>query len=446
MTVPHPQLGDGQREAVAAALCHVSAERLRELVLGVTAVPSPTGEERPLAEHIVRVLRETGIDADLQLIDERQANAVGRLHGAGDGAHLLLYAPIDTLTTGNPDEDLPWLAPQMPTDALPSPYIVGDCVVGLGASNPKGHVACILMAAEAIARARLALRGDLLLGFGAGGMPTNARELPGSHRRNTGQGTGCSFMLEQGIQADYAVIAKPGWAVAAEEVGLCWFDFRVYGTHTYVGSRHLMPYRNAIADAAEVIRRLESWFERYAERYATATITPQGIVSSIHAGWPRMAAVTPDVCWFRADLRITPDTSPMTAMREIEGFLREVGAELPGITIDMQMSLSIPGTATPADNWIVRSATAAWERLEGRPHEPPSRTSGATDANILRSRGVATARLGMPKVTDPELVTGFRQGMNTVDIRAMQRLTHALIEIGVDTTMRPRHELTKAAL
>ncbi len=158
-----------------------------------------------------------------------------------------------------------------------------------------------------------------------------------------------------------------------------------------------------------------------------------------------MAAVTPGVCWFRADLRVAPGTPPMAVLREIEGFLREVREDMLDVAVDVRMSLSIPGTATPADNWIVRSAAAAWERLEGRPHAPQSRTSGATDANILRSRGLPTARLGMPKVTDPGLVTGFREGMNTVDVRAMQRLTRALIEIAVDTTMRPLHELAGAA-
>ena len=60
------------------------------------------------------------------------------------------------------------------------------------------------------------------------------------------------------------------------------------------------------------------------------------------------------------------------------------------------MILAIPGTATPQDNWIVRAAVAAWEEMEGRPHEPIIANSGATDANILRARGLSTARSAWP--------------------------------------------------
>ena len=55
----------------------------------------------------------------------------------------------------------------------------GDHVVGLGASNPKGHAAAVMAAAEAIAAAGIPLRGDLLVGLGAGGMPTNGRAPAG---------------------------------------------------------------------------------------------------------------------------------------------------------------------------------------------------------------------------------------------------------------------------
>lgn len=436
MSAPNSKWSEKQRAAADAATRYVSLDRLRELVVGITDVPSPTGDERPLAEFITAGLCSLGISAETQPLDERQANAVARLRGIGDGAHLMLYAPIDTLTTGNPDEDLPWMAEHMPLDALPTARIVGDHVIGLGASNPKGHAACILMAAEAVHRARLTLLGDLILAFGAGGMPTNAREGAPGGRRNTGQGVGCSFLLEQGTYPDYAVIAKTGWAASAEEVGLCWFDFRVSGTHTYVGSRHLMPYRNAIADAGQVISRLERWFEDYAARHDTGTIRPQGIVGAIRGGWPRMAAVTPDSCWFRVDLRIGPDTTPGDARREVEAFLETLHDDLPDVTVSLDMVLSIPGSSTSPDNWVVRSAVAAWERLEGRVHSAPQATSGATDANILRGHGVPTVRLGMPKVADPQLVSGFRQGMNTVDVRAMEKLTRALIEVIVDTTMR----------
>ncbi|MDX6742398.1 peptidase dimerization domain-containing protein [Actinocorallia sp. A-T 12471] len=442
----------------ALARARVRPERLAELVCGLVERPSPTGDELAVASYAADVLADAGLAADVQPLDARQANARARLPGTGQGSALLLYAPIDTLTTGLPEADAPWTGPErtrqaepwppqagapaqeerlpdpgpgLRPDLLPEPRVFGDHVVGLGAGNPKGHAACVLAAAEAIAAAGVPLAGDLLVGLGAGGMPTNALRLGGDPRRHTGQGVGCSFLLEQGWWADHAVIAKPGWAAAHEEVGLAWFDVRVPGTHTYVGSRHRMPYRNAIAAAADVVARLEEWFAEYAAAHTEGTCAPQGIVASITAGNPRMAAVTPAECVIRCDVRLTPGTSPLAVKRELE-------AVLGGSDARCELVLAIPGTRTDPADPVVRAAVAAWEELEGRPHQPMTGMSGATDANILRGRGIPTVRIGMPKPDTKDLPvdpsTDFAMGMNTVDVRQMVRLTHALIRIALDVT------------
>lgn len=355
---------DEQRRAwTAEAWRHVTAERLRELIVGLVGVPSPTGDERPLAEHIAATLSSVGLRATTQAIDARQANAWARLEGDGSGPDLMLYAPIDTLTVGEESEDVPWIGPELREDMRPWATVYDDLVTGLGASNPKGHAACVMMAAEAIALAGIPLTGDLVAAFGAGGMPTNAR--PGSDRANTGQGVGCSFLLEQGVWTDYAVIAKPGWTVSWDEVGLAWFEVTVHGTHTYAGSRHRLPYDNAIARAADVVRHLEEWFVTYAERHTDGTVAPQGIVSSVRGGWPRMAAVTPAVCTLRVDLRIGPDTTPIQAKREFKSAVEALRDKLPGLDATVEMILAIPGTRTSRESWIFRSAAAALGGLRG---------------------------------------------------------------------------------
>ncbi|WP_030263479.1 M20 family metallopeptidase [Streptomyces violens] len=425
-----------------AAWRHITGDRLRELITGLVDIPSPTGDEAPLARHIANTLADAGVTgATVQPLDDRQANAYGRLRGDGTGPDLMLYAPIDTLTVGEESEDVPWIGPELREDMRPAARSVGDLVTGLGASNPKGHAACVMMAAEAIARAGIPLTGDLVAAFGAGGMPTNAR--PVGTRLNTGQGAGCSFLLEQGVWTDYAVIAKPGWTVSWDEVGLVWFEVTVRGTHTYVGSRHRLPYDNAIARAGEVACHLEEWFAEYAEHHTHGTVAPQGIVSSIRGGWPRMAAVTPAACTLRVDLRIAPETTPMQAKREFTAALDALGEKLPGPAATAEMILAIPGTRTDPDSWVHRSATAAWEALEGRAHEVVRGNSGATDANILRGRGIPTVRVGMPKVTEAEapFPIDFARGMNTVSVPAMEKLTRHLVRTAIDTVTRTRAEM-----
>lgn len=431
---------DGQRRAWAAeAWQHVTTDRLRDLIVGLVDTPSPTGDEAPLAGHIAATLSDAGCPARTQPIDDRQANAWARLSGDGTGPDLMLYAPMDTLTVGAESEDLPWIGPELRTDMRPRAEVIGDLVTGLGASNPKGHVACVMMAAEAIARAGIPLTGDLVAAFGAGGMPTNAR--PGSVRRNTGQGVGCSFLLEQGLWTDYAVIAKPGWTVSWDEVGLVWFEVTVRGTHTYAGSRHRLPYDNAIARAGDVARSLEEWFVDYALRHTDGTVAPQGIVSSVRGGWPRMAAVTPAACTLMVDLRISPDTTPMQAKREFTAALDAIREKSPGLDVSAELVLAIPGTRTDPDSWVCRSAMAGWSAFEDREHEVIRGNSGATDANILRGRGIPTVRIGMPKVAEAPFEIDFARGMNTVDVNAMAKLTRHLIRTAVDTVTRSRDEI-----
>lgn len=425
---------------VAKLLAAITEDRLRAAAHAVTAIPSPTGREAPLAHLLADRLGAAGFAATAQHIDELQANAVGRLRGSGGGEDLMLYAPIDTLTTGEEALDVPWAGDRLRPDMLAQPRDEGPFVSGLGASNPKGHAACILVLAEALGEIRPELAGDVVVAFGAGGMPTNAVEAPGyPQRANTGQGVGCSFLLERGWYTDHAVIAKPGDFVAHEEVGLAWFEVTVPGIHTYVGSRHRMPYRNPIVVAGEVVARLERWLADYSVRHRTATAAPQGVIGSIAGGWERMLAVTPALCRLRLDVRVAPGTIALQVKRELAGFVTALGSDLEA-DLGVEMVLAVPASHTPSDAPIVRRAIDAWERTSGRPHEPVPDNSGATDANILRARGIPTARVGMPKASSDELdvdpALDFSRGMNTVDVRAMRRLCEVLARTTIATTRK----------
>ena len=78
---------------------------------------------------------------------------------------------------------------------------------------------------------------------------------------------------------------------------------------------------------------------------------------------------------------------------------------------------------------IVRATTAAWEQVAGRTHEAILENSGATDANILRLRGIPTARVGMTKVliAPDGGPVDFTLGMNIVDLNEMRRLVEVLV-------------------
>lgn len=433
---------DAQRRGWTEQACaHVNRDRLRDLLAGLVDIPSPTGDEAPLARHITETLEASGIESHTMYLDDRQANSWGRVRGGGTGPDLLLYAPIDTVTSGNAEEDLPWAGKSLRADMVPQAVADKDYVIGLGASNPKGHAACVMAAGEAIRAAGIPLSGNLLLGFGAGGMPTNARPGVGNPRLNTGQGVGCSFLLEQGVWADFALIAKPGWTVSWEEVGLAWFEITVHGSHTYVGSRHRLPYRNPVALAGAVANRLEEWFPQYSQAHRDGLVLPQGMVANIRGGWERTASFTPENVRMMVDLRLSPRTTPSAAKRELVTAVREISDALGGVRIDVEQVLSIPGEGSDPQMWLCRRAVDAWEATEGAPHQEFHDASGATDANILRGRGIPTVRVGMPKVVDAPFEVDFAMGMNTVDLTAAEKFTRYLVRVALDTVTRTLEEV-----
>ena len=48
-------------------------------------IASPTGGEIDMARYLVDRLGRAGIDSELQFVDENRPNAIGHLHGRGEG-------------------------------------------------------------------------------------------------------------------------------------------------------------------------------------------------------------------------------------------------------------------------------------------------------------------------------------------------------------------------
>ena len=404
----------------------ISDDSLIETLSSLVNIASPTGEEAPLASHIASQLEEIGITAETQNLGGRQANALGKMGGIGSGRNLLLYAPIDTVTSNNEAEDIPWAAPEMRDDLRAFSAVKDGHVFGLGAHNPKGHAACIIETARVLKALNLDLPGQLFFGFGAGGMPTHSRSgiKPGS-----GHGAGCQHMLQSLPSIDGAIIAKSGTSVTWEEVGFIWLEVTVEGQHNYVGARHLMPYDNAIANAAKLVLELEPWFEKYADHHATDLVRPQGTISFMESGWKRMPAFTPAAARFRIDLRFGPSQTADDAEAEITKAIDDMIKEL-GFAAQIKRIQTIPASHTSPDSDIIKTAISIWEFLHGKPHEPFRIMSGSTDANIIRNFGIPTARIGLAKANMPDI--DFALGMNCVSVDELRRLTRFLTMTSIE--------------
>lgn len=191
-------MSEPNREKAAA---HVTPEVVRQTLMDMIDIRSPTGSEAAMAEYIVDRLRRAGLDASLQPVEEGRPNAVAHLRGRGDGLNLLFTGHMDTSYSG--DEE------HLHGEGFRPKGIYRDgWIWGLGASNMKSGLAGLVVAIEALATTGAVLRGDVSLGAVVGEIEKIAtEEFQG--REYAGYGVGTKHLVSHGVTGDFALLAEP---------------------------------------------------------------------------------------------------------------------------------------------------------------------------------------------------------------------------------------------
>jgi acetylornithine deacetylase/succinyl-diaminopimelate desuccinylase-like protein len=401
-----------QRKWYEAACEKIDQQRLKQLIFDLTAHHSPTGAEREASEFMTEYMNNFGMDAKYQAITETSGNTVGRVHGSGDGPNLMLYAPIDTLLEGDPEKDLPHAGPEMRADMLPSPYIDGDLVIGLGASNPKSMVATIAETANCIVEAGVPLKGDLIVASAGGGMPWIVPE-----RNNAGISNGVSHMLSHGVSPDFGIIVKPWDEVYYEHPGMIWIKVTCWGSMGYAGIPRGTPgFRSSMVPAAKVILEIEQWLTEYPDKHTSAQIKPEGWIGAVNGGWPLKPACPGAACEIVFDVRTNPNQTTAQVEQEFAEVMRGIMAKYDDVDAEWETIVSCDASSTPPDHWIVQSSTRAWEETHGRKYEGAPYLSGQTDAATINRFGVPLVRVGFPWVGDKEMPEEYADGLGGMGV------------------------------
>ena len=179
MTIAGGALADVQKTVLA----RIDDEEIVRLASDLIRIPSFTTEETSCAEWIANYLRNQGVEAELQEIEPGRKQTVARLPGTGGGKSIMLngHIDIDPLASG-------WTRDPF------EPWIADGKIFGHGIFNMKAGVTACLMAALALKRAGVPLRGDVVIAC-------VAAEL------NSGIGT--IHALTHGYRTDVAVIPEP---------------------------------------------------------------------------------------------------------------------------------------------------------------------------------------------------------------------------------------------
>ncbi|MGQ7793163.1 M20 family metallopeptidase [Faunimonas sp. B44] len=370
--------------AEASAL--ITHEAVRDLLAAMVDIRSPTGEEREMAEFMVARMRAAGLAADLQFVSEGRPNAVGHLRGTGEGLNLLFTGHMDTSYDGTED--------YLSGDGYKPKAVCRDgWMWGLGAHNMKSGLAAAMIAAEAIARAGIRLRGDVSIAGVVGEIEKTAiEEFQGTSF--AGYGVGTRHLVTHGVTADYAILAEPSaLTIATANMGCIWVRISVKGTVSHAALSNRPNVRNAIRLMHELEAEIFEWSQDYEAAHVYMGERPNVTVAAIRGGAPWRLSRNPVSCSLYLDIRTVPGQTVDEVKRELRrllrGFAERKGVEEP----DLFFYVTDPAMVIDEESPVVDALGAAQKAVMGERPASTIRRPGS-DAIHLASYGVPCVQFG----------------------------------------------------
>ncbi|MBC7778959.1 MAG: M20/M25/M40 family metallo-hydrolase [Proteobacteria bacterium] len=359
----------------AAAL--ITPQGVRDTLVEMVDIASPTGREGAFADYLVERLRRCGCRAWLQPVSPGRPNAIATLRGSGSGTNLLFTGHMDTSYDG--DEDY------LQGDGFKPRGIVRDnWVWGLGANNMKSGLASAVVAIEALAHAGAKLHGDVLFG-GVVGETEKAPIEEFDSPSQSGYGIGTRYMVTHGVTADCAVLCEPTTLqVCTANMGVTWFKITVGGTMSHSAWSSKPGVVNAIAEMHRLQSMIGEWSEHYTATHEYLGERPNVTVAAIRGGMPWRLSRNPWQCSLYLDVRTVPGTTTDDLKRGLRAVLRAFAEERGCDEPLLDAYVSDPATDigdTPAITQVMR---AAHRRVTGNDAPGIIRRPGADSTHLNR--------------------------------------------------------------
>jgi acetylornithine deacetylase len=301
---------------LSKAEAFVTPEAVRQTLLDMIDIRSPTGSEAAMADYVVNRLRGAGLDASRQLVEEDRPNAVGHLPGRGDGLNLLFTGHMDTSYSG--DE-----AHLSGEGFRPKGIYRDGWIWGLGASNMKSGLAGLVVAVEAIAKSGIKLRGDISLGAVVGEIEkAPIEEFQG--REYSGYGIGTKHLVSHGVTADFALLAEPtGLRICTANMGCLWARISVGGSVAHAALTNKPGTVNAINVARQLCDDIDAWAKQFMNAHVFLGEHANVTLAGIRGGDPWRLSRNPYDCRIYLDIRTVPGQKPDDIKRELRAALRQ---------------------------------------------------------------------------------------------------------------------------
>lgn len=421
------------KDVAQKALAQIDRNELAQLGCDLANIPSPTGQEKGMADFIYGWFRDNGLKAVQQEVEVGRPNAIGIVKGDGTGLSLGFNGHTDTSFTGT-SADARMTATLESAEDLRG-RIIGNKVHGLGISNMKGGLAAFMIAGKALKKSGVKLKGDVVLAAVVGEI-SRSPIGPWQSQEYRGEGTGTRHLLTHGMHTDYAVCCDGSdLNIVWTQMGVVQIKVTTFGKAqaAWGSKRSVKPMEqfNAIIKMTKIIEAVERWGAAFEEKYIyqspTGPLWPKVNIGGIEGGAPYRPNYFPGVCSIYIDVRMPPQVRPVMIQHELESALNALGVDY-----DLDVYKSLLGHEGKKVDPLVACAEEVHQFLfsEKIKTESTERASIWTDTNIYNELGIPAVKIG-PR--------GQRSGrMEEIEIDVMLRAAKIYALMSLDICSRPR--------
>lgn len=310
-------------------LDYLKKNEIIDLASDLIRKPSLTNKEGPAVDYVCNWYKEHDFDQIiLQEVQPGRKQVIGIMKGDGTGKSMMFngHLDIDPIT-----EDWKW-------DPY-EPKVDGNRLWGAGVHNMKSGVAAFLIAALAIKRTGVKLRGDLVCATVVG-------ELQG--------GVGTVHMLKKGILTDYAIVPEPYGVdnILTKCVGV--HDFAI----NVIGESHHISRMEESVDAIKKMRTVLDKIDniQFEPRDPDLPGAPRWVAGSIIGGRNRDYDLAgpyniPDFCTIIVDFRYPPGYTIEEINDRFKEMLEDIASEDPEFKYEFEYPVNprfrVGGTVMP---------------------------------------------------------------------------------------------------
>lgn len=373
-------------DSATKAVAYVTEEAVRDALMDMVNIASPTGGEGEMADYIFTRMRKAGLDTELQYISEGRPNAVAHLRGRGTGTNLLFTGHMDTSYGG--DEE------HLAGRGFKAQAIEEDgWIWGLGSRNMKSGLASALVAVEALAKAGIKLDGDITYGGVVGEIEkAPIEEFQGESF--AAYGIGSRHLVTHGVTADYAMLLEPtALRICVANMGVIWFRISVAGTVNHSAYTARPGVVNAITVMHELYGDLLKWGKDYEQEAIFMGERPNVTFGAIRGGAPWRLSRNPYECSLYIEARTVPGQSFEDIKRSLRATLHAFAKRTGTAEPTIHTYVTDPATVISEDLPVVQVLGKVQQDVMGERLPSIMRRTGA-DAVHFTVYGVPCVTLG----------------------------------------------------